>query len=208
MLDEPHKLNDYEVLELLLGHVLLRRDTKPLAKDLLERFKSIRGVLEAKPEQLLSLEGFGPSVAAYWVLLREVMARHSASPLLLREVLASPSAVAAMARQRLAGCPHEEVWVAFLDNSNNLLHWERASKGSVNTTPIYPRDIVARALKLTASAIILVHNHPGGNKGPSGLDLNMTKELEKAALTMNIRLIDHIIVTDESCYSLHQDGLI
>ena len=175
-----HALADYEVLELLLGHVLLRRDTKPLAKELLARFGSLRGVLDARMQELTAVPGFGPALEAYWVLLREVMARYVESPARRRTELCSPQAVAGMARMRLAASAHEEFWVAFLDTRNHLIAWEMASKGSVHTVPLYPRDVMARALALKASSLILVHNHPGGSPKPSGADLDLTQKVRSA----------------------------
>ncbi|MCC8193029.1 MAG: DNA repair protein RadC [Deltaproteobacteria bacterium] len=203
-----HALADYEVLELLLGHVLLRQDTKPLAKELIRRFGSLRGVLDARTQELAAVPGFGPSLEAYWILLREVMARYVESPARWRTELCSPQAVAHMARMRLAACAHEEFWVAFLDTQNRLIAWEMASKGSVHTVPLYPRDVMARALTLKASSLILVHNHPGGSPRPSGADVDLTKKVQTAGEVLGIRLTDHVIVTDDSCYSLVEDCII
>ena len=203
-----HTLADYEVLELLLGHVLIRRDTKPLAKDLLEKFGSLRGVLDARKQELMTVPGFGPALEAYWTLLRETMARYAEAPARRRMELCSPQAVAYMARMRLAACEHEEFWAAYLDTQNHPLAWEMASKGTVHAVPLYPRDLIARALALKAVSVILVHNHPGGNPLPSGADIDLTKKIQAAGEPLGIRLIDHVIVTDDACYSLMADCLI
>lgn len=206
--NDPAALPDYEVLELLLGHVLLRRDTKPLAKELLQRFGSLRGVLDARPSELLGVKGFGPAMLDFWALLREVMARYVETPAREREVLGSPQAVAEMARMRLASSPHEEVWVALLDTQNRMVAWERASRGTVNASAVYPREILELALRHKAASIILVHNHPGGNPSPSAGDIEITRQLELSAKAIGMRLLDHVIVTDDTCYSLKDDGLI
>ncbi len=203
-----HTLVDYEVLELLLGHVLLRRDTKPLAKDLLEKFGSLKGVLDARAQELAAVPGFGPALEAYWVLLREVMARYAEAPARWRTELCSPLAVAHMARMRLAACAHEQFWAAYLDTQNHLLAWELASKGSIHAVPLYPRDIMARALALNAASVILVHNHPGGNPKPSGADVDLTRKVQAAGEALGIRLTDHVIITNDACYSLVEDCLI
>ncbi len=203
-----HTLAEYEVLELLLGHVLLRQDTKPLAKELLRRFGSLRGVLDARTQELTAVPGFGPALEAYWTLLREVMARYAESPARWRTELCSPRAVAQMARMRLAARAHEEFWVAYLDTQNRLIAWEMASKGSVHTVPLYPRDVMARALALKAASLILVHNHPGGSPKPSGADVDLTKKVQAAGNALGIRLTDHVIVTDDVCYSLLEDCII
>lgn len=204
----PDKLRDYEILELLLGKVLTRKDTKPLAKELLFRFQSIRGVLDAKPAELRSVPGFGPALVSFWQLLRELLARHAESPVRLREVMSSPEAVAAMARSRLAGHEHEETWVAYVDTQNRLIAWEQNSKGSIDQASIYPRDIIERALLLKASGFILVHNHPGGSSKPSGADLQITDHIKRSAQTMSLRFLDHIIVTDSEHFSLLNDGFL
>jgi len=203
-----HSLADYEVLELLLGHVLTRQDTKPLAKELLSRFGSMRGVLDARTQELTAVPGFGPALEAYWLLLRETMARYVESPARWRTELCSPQAVAHMARMRLAARSHEEFWAAYLDTQNRLISWEMAAKGSVHTVPLYPRDVMARALALKASSLILVHNHPGGSPKPSGADTELTKKIQAAGEALGIRLTDHVIVTDDTCYSLVEDCVI
>jgi DNA repair protein RadC len=198
----PEDLPDYEILELLLGKVLARKDTKPLAKELLARFQSFRGLLDAKPAELQEVEGFGPALASFWLLLREVLARYAESPLRRRELLASPAAVAEMARARLAGYDHEEVWIAFVDAQNRLLSWERLARGSVEQAGIMPRDILERALLLKASGFILVHNHPGGTPAASAADLEVTGRLLQGAGSIGLRFLDHIIVTDAESRSL------
>lgn len=203
-----HALADYEVLELLLGSVVLRRDTKPLAKELLDRFGSFRGVLDARPQELITVSGFGPALTTYWKLLREVMARYAEAPARQRVELCSPQAVAYMAKVRLASCDHEELWIAYLDTQNRLLAWEMAARGSVHTIPLYPRDVLARALELKASGLILVHNHPGGSPKPSGADLDLTERIRSAGEPLGIRLTDHVIVTDDTCYSMVEDRII
>lgn len=205
---DPSALYEYEVLELLLGSVILRRDTKPLAKELLARFGSLRGVLDARPAELQAVKGFGPSLADFWLLLREMLARHAEGPLREREVLSTPAAVATMARARLAGIPHEEVWLALLDGQNRLIGWERLTRGTVNASAVYPREVVEMALRFKASGLILVHNHPGGNPTPSAPDLEITRQLARSAQAVNITLLDHVIVTDDDCYSLKNDGLL
>ena len=123
-------------------------------------------------------------------------------------ILRSPQEVAAMARKRLGRLPHEEVWAAYVDNKNRLLSWERASKGTINTSTIYPREIMERALRLKAAGVIMVHNHPSGDSTASGADLDITRKLQQAANSLNIRLLDHVIVTENGCRSLMEEGMI
>ena len=128
---DPAGMADYEVLELLLGYSLTRKDTKPLAKELLRRFGGIRGVMDARPDELLAVPGFGPGLMTFFTALRETYSRYTDSAVRKREVLATPQAVARMAQSRLAGCPHEECWLALVDQRNRLTAWERLRQGGV-----------------------------------------------------------------------------
>lgn len=205
---EPLAIPDYEILEMLLGYVLIRKDTKPLAKDLLAHFGSLRGVLDARAEELAQISGFGPSLALYIRLLRELLARYAAAPALQRERLTDPLTVARMARARLASSPHEECWLALLDSQNRLLAWERLRTGGISSVQIAPRDVLEVALRYKASAIILVHNHPGGDARPSVPDLDMTHALRAVSDGLSIRFLDHVIVTENSCYSLARGDIL
>ena len=206
--DAPEKLADYEVLELLLGHVILRRDTKPIAKALLERFGSLRGVFQARREEYLDIPGIGDGTAGFFALMREVLARYAESPARTRQTLCSLEVVAAMARERLGKLQHEEVWLAYVDGSNRLISWEKASKGTVDSASIFPRDIMERALVLKAKGFIIVHNHPSGDPKPSSVDMELTQRLIQAAEPLRLRLVDHVVVTEDSHCSLKSDGLL
>lgn len=205
---EPQLVEDYEVLELLLGYGLTRKDTKPLAKELIRRFGGFRGVLDARPDELLDVEGFGTGLLAVWRLQREILARYAAAPVRERVELASPEAVAALARARLSGCPHEEVWLALLNAGNRLISWEILRRGGVDGVSIAPREVLERALEHRASGIILVHNHPGGTLTPSRADINLTEAVSRLADQMGMRLLDHVIVTEADCYSITQNRRI
>jgi DNA repair protein RadC len=208
LLKDSCQLADYEVLELLLGHVLTRQDTKPLAKALLARFGNLRGVFAAQEAELLDTPGFGPALAAYFKLLREVWARMHESELPRRQVFESPTSVAEAAKARLGSMRVEEFWVALLDNQNRLLGWERLSRGTVNEAPAYPREILSLALRHQASGIILVHNHPGGDPTPSTQDVDLTRRVGRAAQDLSIRLLDHLVVTADGYVSFSDRGLL
>ncbi|MCD7983060.1 MAG: DNA repair protein RadC [Desulfovibrio sp.] len=205
---DPLAVADYEVLELLLGYGLTRKDTKLLAKELLRRFGTIRGALDARPDELLQVPGFGPGLMALWRVQRELLARYASSAARQREILATPDAVARMAQSRLAGCPHEECWLALVDARNGLIFWERLRRGGIGQVPVQPRDVLEAALTHKASGIILVHNHPGGSPGPSQPDLMLTTELQRLAPRMGLRFLDHVIVTEGDCYSITQSKRI
>ncbi|MBQ9405494.1 MAG: RadC family protein [Desulfovibrio sp.] len=204
----PEAVADYEVLELLLGYCLTRKDTKPLAKEMLQRFGSMRGALDARPDELMQVPGFGPGLLSFWKVLREMRVRHAASDVYQREVLATPEAVARMAQARLSGSPHEECWLALVDSSNRLIAWKMLRRGGIANVSVSPRDVLEAALVHKASGIIMVHNHPGGSSGPSASDRRLTEELESLAPHMGLRFLDHVIVTDADCYSMAQSRRI
>lgn len=205
---DPLELADYELLELLLGVVITRRDTKPLAKELLKRFGTLRGVMNARPEELRKVEGFGPALEAFWSLWREMWARVREAPVQERTSLTSPQEVAELAMARLGNSPAEEFWMVAVDNKNRLMGWERISKGTVDQAPVYVREVLAAALKRQASGIILVHNHPGGDPKPSAQDVELTKRLVSSSRDLGIRVLDHLVVTEGSYDSFQAEGRI
>lgn len=204
----PSELADYEILELFLGSVITRRDTKPLAKLLLEKFGSVKGALDAKPAELLSLEGFGAGLLRQWVLQRELMARYAESALRKRQKLISPSQVAQIAMTRLAGNPNEEIWVLFVDSQNSILAWEKTGHGTADRSNFYIREVLERAIVLKASGLCMVHNHPSGHSMASNADVDMTKKLINAAREIGIRFIDHLVITDNSYSSMVDEQLL
>ena len=205
-LDNPYSLPDYELLELLLGYVLLRRDTKPLAKELLKSFGSLQAVFEAPGLELKNIKGFGHSLETFWAVLRECELRLGEIPRFTKIMLDTPDKVVDMARKRLAGYHQEEIWGAFLDNQNRLLLWHCLS----NETDLFipHRDVVAKAIKFHASGIILVHNHPEGDAAPSPQDIDFTNQLACSAKIMEVRLLDHIIVTAEQYFSMRNRNML
>jgi len=199
---EPLAVTDYEVMELVLGLAIPRRDTKTLAHAVINHFGNIRSALDARPDELEQIDGFGPGLMSLWRLLREVMSRYALAPLLTREVLASPEVVADVARHRLGNLAYEESWLALVDAQNRLISWERLRRGGVSSIAVQPRDVLEAALVRKASGIVLVHNHPGGNASPSHADLNLTAEIQNLAPRLGLRLLDHVIVTSDDCYSI------
>lgn len=204
----PRELADYELLELLLGHVLLRQDTKPLAKRLLDRFETLNGVFSARVGELRQVHGFGPALESFWTLWRETWARVGEAPLARREVLESPQAVAEMAMTRLGAKTAEEFWVALVDTGNRLVAWEQVSRGTVDQAPVYVREVLAMALRFEASGLILVHNHPGGGLNPSAQDKDLTRRVDAAARALGVRVLDHLIVAEGSYTSFRTEGLL
>ena len=201
-------LQDYEVLELVLGYALPRRDTKPLAKALLGHFGTLAGVYGARPEELADVSGVGPGLVTFWRLWREYWARVEESELRQREACGSPEVIADMARARLGYLGKEELWLACLDTKNRLLAFVPVNQGTVNQAVAYPREILAVALRREAAAIVLVHNHPGGDPLPSKEDRDLTRRIAFLAQEMGLRLLDHIIVAEKKYYSFQERGLL
>ncbi len=208
MQQDPRSLADYEILELLLGQTILRSDTKPLAKRLLERFGSLRAVMKAPVRELLRVPGFGQALASAWTLQAELAARVAEAPVREHQVLSGPAMVAEGAKARFGSGPVEEFWVALVDNQNRVIAWERVSRGTVDQTAVFPREVLALALSHHASGVILVHNHPGGNLKPSEEDRLLTARINRAAQELGVRILDHLIVTEESHYSFQEHGLL
>jgi DNA repair protein RadC len=187
-------LSDYELLELLLFSAQPRLDVKPLAKALLEKFGSFAEVIAAPESRLLEVKGLGDASVTQLRLVQAVAARMMHGALKDRPVLSSWSGVLDYCRAAQAFADREQFRVLFLDKRNQLIADEVQQTGTVDHTPVYPREVVKRALELSATAIILVHNHPSGDPTPSRADVQMTKEIVTVAGPLGIEVHDHIIV--------------
>lgn len=187
-------LADYELLELLLARAIPRRDVKPLAKQLLERFGDYAGVISAAPERLIEIGGIGEAVITEIKIVEAAALRLLRERVLKRDALGSWKAVIEYVHAQMARSDIEEFRVLYLDRKNLLIMDELQGRGTVDHTPVYPREVVKRALELGASSLILVHNHPSGDPTPSKADIEMTREMALAAGALNITLHDHIIV--------------
>jgi DNA repair protein RadC len=201
-------LPDYELLELFLFRSLPQGDVKPLAKALLERFGSLAGVLGAPTEALKTVKGVGASVALDLKLLQETTLRIGRAEVSKRPVISSWSALLAYAKAALAHEPREQFRVLFLDKKNQLIVDEVMNEGTVDHAPVYPREVARRALELSASAVILVHNHPSGDPTPSGADIDMTRQVIEAGRALKIAVHDHLVVGREGVASFKALGLI
>jgi len=201
-------LADYELLELILFQALPRRDTKPIAKALLGRFGSFSGVLAAPPERLTEIDGVGDKAALLLKLLHAASSRYARDAIQDRPLLASWQAVIDYCRAAMAYQDREQFRILFLDKKNRLIADEVQQTGTVDHTPVYPREIVKRALELSATALILVHNHPSGDPQPSRADIEMTKTVVDVARPLGIVIHDHIIVGRGGHASFKALGLI
>lgn len=204
---DPRALADYEVLELLLGYANPRRDAKPLAKALIERFGGLRGVYQARMAELQGVEGFGEGMAVFWTLWREFLARLGEQDIPDRVEIDKPEVVANLARERLGTLISEEFWVLLLDASNKVVGWERVSQGTVDQTPVYPREVLTLALTKQAVGVILVHNHPSGNPKPSDKDKELTRQIKLAAHGVGVKVLDHVIVAGKDFFSFKKGRL-
>jgi DNA repair protein RadC len=199
---------DYELLELLLFQAVPRRDTKPLAKALLARFGSFSEVLSAPEAQLLEVPGIGEGVVHHLKLVKAAAQRFARDKVSERAVLDSWSAVTDYCRAAMAYETVEQFRILFLNKRNQLIADEIQQSGTVDHTPVYPREVVKRALELSSTAIILVHNHPSGDPTPSRADIEMTKSVVDIAKPLGIAVHDHIIVGKNGHVSFRGLGLI
>ena len=204
----PDSVADHELLEMVLFLALPRRDTKPIARALLARFGTFAAALSAPPQELRAVEGLGDAGLAALKTVRAAAVRLLRAEVQHRPVLNNWDRLmdylqAVLARERV-----EQLRVLFLDNKNRLLADEPQSRGTVNHTPVYPREVVKRALELHAAALILVHNHPSGDPAPSPADLDMTRQVKEAAAALSLALHDHVIVGNGRWFSFRAQGLV
>jgi DNA repair protein RadC len=195
-------LADYEMLELLLFRALPRRDVKPLAKELLAKFGSFAEVISASPARLAEIGGLGLSAITEFKVVEAAAQRLAKGKVRSRTMLSSWQAVLDYVRAAQAFAATEQFRILFLDKKNQLIADEVQQQGTVDHTPVYPREVVKRALELSATAIILVHNHPSGDPTPSAADIEMTKQIANAARPLGVQLFDHIIVGKDGHASL------
>ena len=192
--DAGDSFADYEFLELLLFQAVPRRDTKPLAKTLLAKFGSFSEVISAPEERLREVKGVGDSVVHLFRLVTVSAQRFARDKITERPLLDSWKSVIDYCKAAMAFEPIELFRILFLNKKNQLIADEVQQRGTVDHTPVYPREVVKRALELSATAIILVHNHPSGDPTPSTADIQMTKQLVDTAKPLGIMVHDHIIV--------------
>jgi DNA repair protein RadC len=197
-------LPDYELLELLLFRALPRRDVKPLAKALLRRFGSFAETIAAPRERLLEVEGLSEGAATELKIIEAAAKRLAKGEIAERPVLGSWSALIEYCRTAMAFSEKESLRILFLDKRNGLIADEVQQTGTVDHTPVYPREVVKRALELSATALILAHNHPSGDPRPSSADIRVTQEIAKVASPLGILVHDHIIVGRNGHVSLKE----
>lgn len=201
-------LDDYELLETLLFAFIPRRDVKPIAKALLRRFGSLSAIFAAEATDLQSVAGVGETVAAYLKATREITARAALEAIEARPIISSWTALLSYVRERLQHETREQFRVLFMDRKNQLILDELMGQGTVDHAPVYPREIARRALELSASSLILVHNHPSGDPRPSRADIDITREIIDALAPFEIKVHDHLIAAKQGVTSFKTEGLI
>jgi DNA repair protein RadC len=201
-------LPDYELLELILFRAAPRRDTKPLAKAILARFGTFAEAVNAPEELLAEVPGIGEAAITEFKLVRAAALRLMRGEVIDRPVLSSWAQVLDYCRASMGFESTEQFRILFLDKRNQIIADEVQQKGTVDHTPVYVREVVKRALELSATAIVLVHNHPSGDPTPSRADIEMTKQIVAAAKPLGVLVHDHIIVGKQGHASFRGLGLI
>ena len=201
-------LADYELLEMALYRAIQRGDTKPLAKALLKRFGNLTEVLAAPRERLKEVEGVGDRVVDELKLIKAFTERTAGEAVRKRPVLSSWSALLDYCRTAMAFEEREQFRLLFLDKKNVLIADEVQQTGTVDHTPVYPREVIRRALELSATAVILVHNHPSGDPTPSRADIEMTRTIIEVGKPLGINVHDHLVIGREGHASFKGMGLI
>lgn len=198
-------LHDYELLELLLTYAISQKDVKPVAKELIKRFGSLAGVLDASQQELEEVPDLGPISATLIRLVKELHGAYLAERMEHRDLLSSPQAVVDFARAKLSGLPHEALMVIYLTIKNEVIDHETLHEGTVDRVVIYPRRIIEAALAHHAAGLILVHNHPSGHPEPSEEDKRLTQSIAEAARMVDIQVMDHIIVGKGGYFSFREE---
>lgn len=199
---------EYELLELILFSAVPRQDMKPLARKLIDTFGDLNGVLSAPISRLEQIKGVGRAVIVQLKLTEAAAHRMARARVLRHQILSSWDALLDYCHTVMAHRETEQFRVLFLDRKNVLIADEAQAKGTVDHVPVYPREVVKRALELNASALILVHNHPSGDPTPSDSDIVMTQQIEQAAQALSITLHDHLIIGKSCELSFRAQGLL
>jgi DNA repair protein RadC len=201
-------LKDYELLELLLCAFIPRIDVKPIAKELIERFGTVSAALAAPPARLMEISGIGETTAAYIRATNLLLQQTAKDAVHDRPVISNWAALLNYVSLKIKHEKTEQARVLYLDRKNKLIADEKAGQGTVDHAPVYPREIARRALELSASAVILVHNHPSGDPTPSRADIDLTRDIERTLAPLEIKVHDHLVVGARETVSMKAKGLI
>jgi len=200
--------HDYEVLELLLSYAIPLKDVKPLAKELISRFGSLKGIMDAEKDSLEKVKGIGPHTAILIKLIKETGTIYLKEKAKEKPQITCTSELLDYCKTYMGGLKDERFCVIYLDAQNRMTDIETIQEGIVNQAVVYPRKVLENALKKKASAVILVHNHPSGHVKPSDADIRLTKTIQETAKILDIIVHDHIIIGENRFFSFREEGLI
>lgn len=204
----PDALADYELLELLLARALPRQDVKPLAKTLIGKFGSFAEVMAAPVSRLIEVKGVKEKTALEIKIVEAAALRQQRESVMDRPVISSWSALLDYCRSAMARREREEFRVLFLDRKNRLIADEVLGEGTIDHAPVYPREVMKRALEIGSTAIVLVHNHPSGDPTPSRADIDMTAKVAEAGRPLGVTVHDHLVIARETTASFKSLGLL
>ena len=200
--------HDYEVLELLLSYAIPRKDVKPLAKELLRAFGSLKGLMDAEKESMEKVKGVGAHTAILIKLIKEIGILYLKEKAKEKPQITCTTELLDYCKTYMGGLKDERFCVIYLDAQNRLTNIETIQEGIVNQAVVYPRKVLENALKQKASAVILVHNHPSGQVKPSDADIRLTKTIQETARILDIIVHDHVIIGENRFFSFREEGLI
>lgn len=199
---------EYEVLELLLTYTIPRKDVKPLAKILIDRFGDFQGLLDAKFEEIVGVKGLGENTATFLTLLKASASLYLKKTLMKHKQISGTMALLDYCRAEMKGLKDEQFRTIFLNSQNEVIGDEVIHEGTVDQSIVYPRKVMERALYYKASAMIFVHNHPSGSLKPSKDDILLTEALKQAAKSLQLKVHDHLIISKNGYYSFLESGLL
>jgi DNA repair protein RadC len=200
--------HDYEIVELLLSLGTPRRDCKPPAKEAIRKFQTLRGVLEAAPEDLQQIEGIGAHSTFGIKLVQEVAREYLKAKILDKPFYKSSREVFDYLYHSMRGLKKETFKIVYLNSQSQIIDTVDLSEGTINASSVSPREIIEGTIKFNASALIFVHNHPSGNPSPSSSDRALTREMVFASRVIRVKVLDHIIIGDNEYFSFADEGLI
>lgn len=204
----PSSFSDYELLELMLFTSIPRKDVKPIAKELLNKFGNFNSIINITKEKLFTVKGVNESVFLNLQIAKEILQRVLSGPVMKQNVISSWGALVDYLKFSMSDLQVEQFRVLFLNKKNMLIENEIMATGTIDQTPVYPREIVKRVLFHEASAIILVHNHPSGSAKPSNSDIDLTAQIVNACKTVNVLVHDHVIIGKGEYYSFKTNMLL
>jgi len=201
-------LPDYELLELMLTYTIPRKNTKPMAKALLDQFGNFFNILQQPEKRLLDVQGVGQSTVTFFKVMQACLTRCLESALEEKPFVKGPEDIFAFIRMNIGGQSEECIYALYLDDARRVVHHAEISRGTVNRAPFYSREIFKPAMVHNATGLVLIHNHPEGQPVPSEEDMKITKDLENIAAPLGIQLIDHMIVNRTQAYSMKTAKLL